>query len=61
MLDWDLRERNDFRLLDEFESEIKNEDNWDVDVGRNESLSDPISMDEHSIASKEQENRKRYE
>lgn len=61
MLDRDLRKRDDLRLLGEFESKIKYEDNWDVDVGRNESLSVPLSMDEHNVASKEQENRERYE
>lgn len=54
MLDRYLRKGNDLRLFPELVSEVKNKDDGDIDVGRNECFIGPPSMDENNIATEEQ-------
>ena len=56
MLDRDLRKRDDFRLFPELESEVQQNDDGDIDVGRDECLGVPLSVNEDDITTEEQQN-----
>lgn len=43
MADRNILQRDDFRLTDELVPEVEDEDNWDVDIGRDESFRVPAA------------------
>ena len=59
MLDRDLRKRNDLGLLEPFESEVEGEDDRDIDIRRDKRFSIPVSVEEYSVTTEEQEDGER--